>query len=142
MSSTSFSQQLRAVAAVLLVFVLGVLSGVLGGVRLTQWKIRSFVEQGPEGVSAALGERIAHKIGLDSNQREKLTAILSEKTRDIQTVRSKMQPEITAIVLSGESEIRAILNPEQAARFTRMTAPLIERWLPLHHNQPSSGATP
>jgi Spy/CpxP family protein refolding chaperone len=115
----------KAIAGVLLVFVLGMIAGGLVslGVIRHQWRTR-----GQGAMTDFIVRRMSWRLRLDPTQREQLRAIVKEGQQEIQAVRKQVQPQVDEIFSRSDAKVRAILRPDQQARFDALVAERKERW--------------
>ena len=115
----------KAIAGVLLVFVLGMIAGGLVslGVIRHQWRTR-----GPGAMTDFIVRRMSWRLRLDATQREQLRAIVQEGQQEIQAARKQVQPQIDEIFSRSDAKVRAILHPDQQERFDVLVAERKERW--------------
>ena len=65
-------------------------------------------------------QRLADHVGLDSNQRLAVAAILARRQGAVDSAWHRMRPHLHATLDSTLQEILAVLRPEQAAAFRKM----------------------
>ncbi|MGD9330512.1 MAG: hypothetical protein PVJ53_04320 [Desulfobacterales bacterium] len=111
----------KIISGLLLVFVLGALSGSLGtGMFLKRH--HPFFREGPEGRKAFIMKRLSRKLDLSETQKIRIGAIIdrvqSETFRQIRENRRFVHEQLE----SGFAEIRKELTPEQQRRFDVMKA--------------------
>jgi hypothetical protein len=107
-----------AVAAILALFLAGVLVGVLG---THAFYLRQLHQ--PGGL-AALGTRILardlqRRLDLDSRQQQELQRILADARAESAGLRREVMPRVFAILDRASTRINTMLTPEQRAEFQR-----------------------
>lgn len=130
MSSENVPKKKRGMALGLaaLLFVTGVAAGVAVD-RLVErdrghsgegrgWRSRS-----PE----AKARKYRDRLDLDQAQTARVEAVLRRTWTATREVIGPMEPKIDAIRQQGDREIRALLRPEQVARFDQMVADELRR---------------
>src|SRR5512134_4619 len=112
----------KAVAGVLLVFLLGVLSGGIGVYRFHRKALDRFTRGGPEQVSEFYARKLSHRLDLDPSQRERVEAIVRRTAGEAREAREQCRPRIDEALEKGRREIRAELRPEQQRKFDEIDA--------------------
>jgi hypothetical protein len=70
----------------------------------------------------ALARKFKDELGLDEAQARAVEAVLVRTWNGTRRALQPVEPQIDAIRRSGDEEIRALLRPEQRARFEEMVA--------------------
>lgn len=114
-------QKWKIVAGLLLVFVLGALTGALStGIALKRH--HPFFSGAPEGRKAFIMKRLSRKLDLSADQKVRIEAIIdrvqSETFQQMRDGRRFMHRQLE----KGFAEIRKELTPEQQRRFDEMKA--------------------
>ncbi|MBI5595066.1 MAG: hypothetical protein HY928_03145 [Elusimicrobia bacterium] len=65
---------------------------------------------------------LGRRLELAPEQRDAVKAILDDKRRKLDAMRSEAEPRFEALRLEGRREIRAVLRPDQQERFDRLEA--------------------
>ena len=117
----------RAIAYLILVFALGAALGVLG----TLWASRSgWALAAPPGPSMRSKEGAAqwltHELNLSAEQQQQLGPILDETAANYEAIRERVRPEYDQVRQQSREKIRAILTPEQKARFEELVRQMDE----------------
>jgi Spy/CpxP family protein refolding chaperone len=107
-----------AVAAIVALFLAGVLVGVLG---THAFYLRQLHQ--PGGL-AAFGSRILardlkHRLDLDSRQESQVEEILATARAESAALRREAMPRVFGILDRASARINAVLTPEQRAEFQR-----------------------
>ena len=109
---------------VLVVFVLGIL---VGGVGYRLWGARVFGStatspmRGPQGRGGPQPWSV--RLGLSPDQQKQLDAIFSEGKPQFDAIQAQMQPlqaQWNALRMQNREKVRAILTPDQQAKFDEM----------------------
>lgn len=110
----------RALAYLLLVFVLGVAVGVLGslwaerqGWAQTRWS-------SGHGSRPGTIEWLTRELNLTAEQQTQLQAILDETGAGYEAIRERTRPEYERVRQDGRAKIRALLTEEQRAKFEEL----------------------
>ena len=109
----------KLVLILALVFFAGVAVGVVG----TRAVVRRVVQQAmlhPERVQVVIERRLTHQLRLDNSQQVKLHDILSGTHTQLKDLRREYGPQFVLIVSNANSQITAMLTPEQQARFEEL----------------------
>jgi hypothetical protein len=104
---------------VALVFLAGVAAGVVG----TRIAIRHWVStaiQHPENFQLLLERNLRWQLRLDARQRVEVHRILTGARVQLRDLRQGYRPQVVAVLTNTETQISAILTPEQQLRFERM----------------------
>ncbi len=108
----------KAVLLVLLIFVLGIAIGALG-----MYAARGRVfgahpdSHGRADGRARLEERLNRELSLTPEQRKQLDAILIDLQSRYDAIHKQYTPQIDEVRQHGRDQVRAILTPEQRAKY-------------------------
>ncbi len=109
----------KPVLWLVIVFVLGL---VLGGLAAEFARDRGFFagrsRRGDWRQHAV--ERFTRELSLNAEQRKQLESILDETKKKYQAISEATRPQYEAARLEGREKIRAILTPEQKAKFEEL----------------------
>jgi Spy/CpxP family protein refolding chaperone len=119
--------RLKAITGIVLIFALGVLSGVLGAEMYYKYRIERFRDAGPPARREMLMKRLTRRLDLTPQQQEKVSAIFAEMREDLSALRTKHQPELDEIRARSNARIKAILNADQQKKFDEMIERLQQR---------------
>jgi len=112
----------KAVAGVVLVFLLGAAAGGIGVYRFHRHRMDRVFRGEPGIVSGFLVHRLNRELALDAQQKERVEAIVRRNQEEMRSVRQRFQPQVEEILEKGRREIRAELRPDQQQRFDTMAA--------------------
>ena len=126
--------RLKAITGIVLIFALGVLTGVLGADMYYKYRIERFRDAGPSARKELLMKKLTRRLDLTPQQQEKVTEIFAEMREDLSALRTKHRPEIEEIRARSHTRIKAILNVEQQKKFDEM----IERFKQRRHDREAS----
>jgi len=121
--------QLKPWLLLLLVFF----AGFAGGVVTTRAGVRHIVRHvinNPDFMRTMVEKRIAYRLRLAPEQREKVREILLNTQGDLKTLRLEFQPRFLAIVERTRSEIDSVLTPDQRQRFEELKVENAFWWQP------------
>jgi len=97
-------------------------AGFVAGVVTTRIVVRHFLKQiatNPNRVRDFVEKRIAVRLRLDAHQRDQVDEILRRTQADLITLKGDFTPRFRGIMSNAETEISAILTPEQRERFEK-----------------------
>lgn len=101
-----------------LVFLVGVIVGV-AGTRLVIRRIAREAALHPGLVQKAAEHRLARRLRLDANQRERLDQILTETRNQMQSLRQQYRPQAVLVFSNANAQINELLTPDQRERFEK-----------------------
>ncbi len=115
----------RVKGALLLIvaFLLGAVAGALGfGI----YQVRAGYWRPPRGerLQQLVMRRLSHELKLTPDQRQQVEAVVRETGQEFTRLREEVGPRFREIRTRSRDRIRALLNPDQQARFDALVA----RW--------------
>jgi Spy/CpxP family protein refolding chaperone len=113
-------KRLKAITGIVLIFALGVLTGILGTDMYYKCRIERFREAGPSARKELLVKKLTRRLDLTPQQQEKIAEIFVEMREDLSALRAKHRPELDAIRARSHARIKAILNADQQKKFDEM----------------------
>jgi len=102
----------------ILPFVVGLLLGALLTVVI-QCHFRHGAEHRP--TAAKVTDRLAHALKLAPDQKDKVQSIIDDSFKRMTALREQVRPQFKDIRESARLAIRQILNPDQQAKFDRIS---------------------
>jgi Spy/CpxP family protein refolding chaperone len=115
-------KNLKAIAGILLVFLLGAASGAFLTHMVDRARHESFVKGGAGAREDEIVQRLARKLDLDDQQQVQVRVIVRENLAAIRQVRRQYQPQVQEQLEQGQARISALLRPEQRETFQKMIA--------------------
>lgn len=112
----------KAIIGVVLVFILGALSGAIVSHGVYRHKVDALIYGGHEARRAAIVERMSCRLKLDRDQRAKLELIMSDTHKEMTEAKRPIEPKIDEILARTEARVREILRPDQMDEFNKFTA--------------------
>jgi len=112
----------KAIAGILLVFLLGAAGGALVSHAICQARLERFISGGHKMREDVIVERLTKKLDLDGSQQEQVRAIMHETHDSIRQVRSRIHPQIEGLLTTGQDRIKAVLRPDQREKFDKIIA--------------------
>jgi Spy/CpxP family protein refolding chaperone len=118
----------KAIAAVLLIFLLGAVTGGLTAHLIYQKRIEGMVRGGPGAMSEVILRRMDRELNLDSAQREAIRKIVQETHGEMRQIRRQFHPQIRLILAKSEERIKELLRPDQKEAFMRLIEKRRRQW--------------
>lgn len=112
----------KAIAGILLVFLLGAAGGALVTHLVNQARLERYLSGGHRMREGVIVERLTKKLDLDDRQQEQVRAIMHETHDGIRQLRSRIHPQIEALLTVGQDRIKAVLRPDQREKFEKIIA--------------------
>ena len=112
----------KAIAGVVLVFILGALAGAIVAHRVCHHRIESILTGGSEVRREMIVHRMTHRLDLDDSQRRQLDTIMNETHTQVAAARRQIQPQVDEIISRSQDKVRAILRPDQRDKFEKFIA--------------------
>jgi uncharacterized membrane protein len=109
--------------ALLLVFIAGMVVGVVG-TRIIVRRVAADMLQHPETarnmVQRAMELRLARRLHLEPQQRNRVREILAEMQGQLKLINQETQPRRAEAITNAEAQINLVLNPDQKAEFEKL----------------------
>ena len=108
-------------------------AGFVAGVVVTRAVVRRAVTQvvmNPDRLRLIIEKRMAARLKLDAEQRSKVDQILTRTQEDLKTLRQQFAPPFQVILANAQTDISAILTPEQNERFKEFREENRHLWQP------------
>lgn len=112
----------KAIAGILLVFLLGAAGGALVTHMIHEARFERYIRGGHGMREDVIVERLTKKLDLDGSQQGEVRAIIHETHDAIGQVRSRIHPQIEALLTAGQGRIKAVLRPDQREKFDKIIA--------------------
>jgi Spy/CpxP family protein refolding chaperone len=116
----------KAIAGVVLVFILGGLAGALGTMCICRHG-DGLMWGRPHAYGEAVVRRLDHELKLSAEQKKQVEVIVNDARAEIKGLREQAQPKIDAIFEQAVSRVSAVLSPEQKAKFEKFVEKKRER---------------
>jgi len=116
-----------------LVIGLVYLAGIASGVVVTRAVVRHMVAaavHNPARVKTLVEKRLSQRLKLDANQRVQMDQILTHTQSELGNLRQQFSPRFQAIMSDTQTELAAILTPEQRERFEKFREENRHFWQP------------
>ena len=122
----------KVITGILLIFVLGALSGALGTGYYTKNRIKQFIDpKGPPPPIRIL-ERELGKLDLSSEQQRKIEALLEQMHTEFFEIIKKTKPEMDEHFKRHVRLLRAELRPKQRHAFDKTIQQIEDRMQPMN----------
>ena len=109
----------KAIAGVVLVFVLGGLAGAFGTMCICRHRGGWLMGGGPHNYGEAVVRRLDHELKLSAEQRRQVEVIVNDARTEIDELRKQAQPKIDAVFEQAVKRVGAILSSEQRVKFEK-----------------------
>jgi Spy/CpxP family protein refolding chaperone len=106
-----------------LVLVLVFVAGFISGAVVTRAVVRRTVQvalTNPDRVRDLIEKRIAARVKLDAEQRQRVHQILADSQGNLKELRREFAPRFTFIFSNSEARISSLLTPEQRQRLEKL----------------------
>ena len=132
----------KAVAAVLLIFLLGAATGGLTAHLIYQKRIEGVVRGGPGAMSEMILRRMDRELKLDAAQREAIQRIVQETHGEMRQIRRQFRPQMQQLLSRSEERIKQLLRPDQREVFERLSEKRRKHWDEHTDGPPLDGPPP
>ncbi|HEV7403958.1 MAG TPA: hypothetical protein VGO11_13555 [Chthoniobacteraceae bacterium] len=123
-------KRLRAWLGVLLIFLFGAVCGSVLTIGVIQKQVKLLVHGGTANEEDPIVGKLRRELKLDGAQLAEVRKIVVDARKQIEAIKQRMQPETRAVLADGETKVRALLRPDQAARFDKLLSQGGENWRP------------
>lgn len=115
----------KARLVILAAFILGTLAG---GGAMNLFTTKYVVGSNSRPPRSGMLDEIDEAVKLDAPQRAQVEAILKKTRQESQEVIKQVQPQLGEVRARTRAQIRAVLTPEQQARYDEWTRLREEEW--------------
>ena len=133
------NSRVKAVLGVLLIFVLGFASGVVGSAIFAQHRLADFLQHPGVALMKAMETRLTRGLALDANQTQQIHGYFLDNLRQHKQLQAQIQPQVQQLNHTTVQQIRAALHPDQQARFDQNLADLQKRFWKYATNPDADG---
>ncbi|MBT3312219.1 MAG: hypothetical protein HN737_05775 [Desulfobacterales bacterium] len=116
--------RLKIVTGVILVFILGAVTGAVTTKVYVKYKFGQFIKAGPPPVKGVIMRRLS-RLDLTEEQHEEIEKIVADMQVKFIDFREKHQPELSVVFDQAFEQIRDILNAEQRKKFEKIKERLV-----------------
>ncbi len=107
----------KAILGVVLLFLMGVVTGIGLSVRMVKVQTLRFAESTPEQLADLTSRRLSQQLRLTPDQWIKVREILVRQLEHVRQIQERALPEVKNAEETARKEIRAVLTPEQVEKF-------------------------
>ncbi len=112
----------KAIASIILVFLLGAVAGALVTHRICQQRLDHVLRGEARATGELIVQRLNRELQLDPAQLEQLRAIVKETHAEIRIARRQIRPQIDEILARSQEKVRALLRPGQREKYEKIIA--------------------
>lgn len=120
--------QLKVVAGVLAIFLLGIIIGGLGAGIYLRRRVEQFAMKAPKDHKDIFMERLSRELALTESQKPEIEKIVTNSTVEIRQLIQQSRIDFEKIIEHRNAELKAILTPEQYRKLERMEQRIRDRW--------------
>src|SRR6185369_2770957 len=117
----------KAIFGVILVFVLGILCGILATHLMYKYRFESILSGRAQNREEFIVKKLHRRLNLDSRQEEQVRTIIHGTHEEMKALRNSFRPQTEAIIERSQSKIREILTPDQRKKYEQLIAERRER---------------
>src|SRR4051794_24810100 len=129
-------KRLRAWLGVLLIFGFGAVCGSVLTVGVIQKQVKLLIHGGTAKSEDPIVTKLRRELKLDGAQETEVRKIVVDARAQIEAIKDRVQPETRAVLYEGEQKVRALLRPDQAARFDKLLNENHDNWRPRDGERP------
>ena len=119
--------KLKTIVCVVLIFLVGFLSGVIGSHLYVRNKIEKTIAGGKPHAMRFMGHLI-RKLELSAQQQTEIENILDASREKWIALRGRYRPEFEAAFEETLSQVKAVLDPDQKAKLEKMITRMKRRF--------------
>ncbi len=120
--------QLKVLAGVLAIFLLGGIIGGLGAGIYLRHRVEQFARKAPKDHKEILMERLSRELGLTESQKPDVERIVSTTEIEIRQLLQESRIKFTEITARRNAEMKAILTLDQYHKLENMEQRIRARW--------------
>jgi len=117
----------KAIFGVILVFILGILCGILATHLVYKCRFESILSGRAQNREEFIVKKLHRKLNLDSHQEEQIRAIIHGTHEEMKALRNTLRPQTETIIERSQAKISMILTPEQRKKYDQLIAERKER---------------
>lgn len=107
----------KAIVGIILIFIFGVLSGILGTSIFVHHKMRTMLYRPALILMKTVEKRLTGNLALDANQKQQIDGYFMENLNNREELQAQIQPQVHLLNLKMLQEISATLRAPQLERF-------------------------
>ena len=120
--------QVKAIAVILVIFVLGLAIGWAGGSYMVQRKIKQMVAQGNPPLKEFFMQKMNSKLDLTDAQQAEIEPIVGETEVELHQFLRRSRIEFAGIMARMTTQVKARLSPVQQQKVDENFGRFLERW--------------
>jgi hypothetical protein len=120
----------KAIAGIAAIFILGIMTGVVGTSLVVQHRIDIFGKKGTPPIKAMFKKRVIDRLDLNPTQREAVDKILDELQVQVREMRQDFRPKIKAAFDASFERIKELLDDSQKKKMEILLKELPDHFPP------------
>jgi hypothetical protein len=112
----------------IVLFLAGVLTGIVGSVLYWQYEQGHRDERGPAARQERVMKKLTHELSLNSAQQASMKPIVDRAHKQLLRLRFEHQPEVEHILAQAMADMKTALSPDQRQKLDDLYAGLRGRW--------------
>jgi len=113
-------KNVKAVAGVLVIFMLGVMTGVLASGLIMEHRIESFHKKGPPPIKPLFMKKIAGSLDLSAGQKKAVEKNITVLQQRLGEIRREFHPRLRSAIDDCYREIEKNLDPRQKKKMAQL----------------------
>lgn len=110
------------------VFALGAVVGAVAAGTYFRMRAFDFSYSRPDQAVRHIMKRLDHELNLSDDQRKKIEPIVLDSFTKMRALRTRLTPEVEALVDQTAKLIKQHLDPEQQTKLDQHNAEVMKRW--------------
>jgi hypothetical protein len=113
---------------VVVVFICGVLVGIVATGAYHEYQRQQKWEQGLAGMKPRVMKHLTHELELSTDQQQLIQPILTRAELELLTLRMAQQPHVEATMTRTIESLKGHLTPDQQRKLDKLYSQLERRW--------------
>ncbi len=122
------AKQGRIWTAVVVVFLCGLLVGIVATKAYDDYQQQQKWENGLAGLKPRLMKHLTRELHLTAEQQRAIEPILTQAERELLRLRIAQQPQVDATIAKTTEALRPQLTPQQQSKLDELAGKLQRRW--------------
>ncbi len=122
------AKQRRIWTAVAVVFLCGLLVGIVATKAYDDYQQQQKWETGLAGLKPRLMKHLTRELRLNAEQQRAIEPILTQAERELLRLRIAQQPQVDATIAKTTEALRPQLTPQQQSKLDELAGKLQRRW--------------
>jgi hypothetical protein len=119
----------KTILLVLLVFVSGTVIGAAAATIVIVHRVQYAVHH-PDEIPARLTARLTRRLSLTTGQSAQVERLIAQRVDHLKVIRQQFEPKFRSELRGLHGDVRAVLTPEQQAKWDKLFDDLTRNWLP------------